>query len=166
MSRADMPLAFITSATTRNIRITTSSVPPERPIAVWVVRKGKSGSAPNGIEARGPRKSIVARIPTMESMKTIGVPARVRATKITPSGTSWDDPDGQQPAADRPQRRRRSRAPPDQAGDAVAGPGAPRPASRAAHPRAHRRQVVQGDEVVADGHRGDRVEPRAAPSER
>ena len=31
-------------------------------------------------------------IPTIESMKTIGVPARVRATKITPRATSADAP--------------------------------------------------------------------------
>ena len=41
-----MPLAFITSATMRNIRMTMSSVAPERPIVVWVVRNGNSGSAP------------------------------------------------------------------------------------------------------------------------
>ena len=39
-----MPLAFITSAMTRNIRITSSSPPPVRPIADWVVEKGTSGS--------------------------------------------------------------------------------------------------------------------------
>jgi hypothetical protein len=41
--RSDMPLAFITSATTRNIRITSSSLPP-KPIVAWVVVNGTSGS--------------------------------------------------------------------------------------------------------------------------
>jgi hypothetical protein len=36
--RPDMPLPFITSATTRNIRITNSSPEPDRPIAVWLVK--------------------------------------------------------------------------------------------------------------------------------
>ena len=35
-----MPLAFITSATIRNIRIVSSSSPPDRPIVNWVVEKG------------------------------------------------------------------------------------------------------------------------------
>ena len=39
-----MPLAFITSATIRNIRITSSSLPPDRPIADWLVKKGRIGS--------------------------------------------------------------------------------------------------------------------------
>ena len=39
-----MPLAFIISAVTRNIRITISSLPPVSPIADWVVEKGTSGS--------------------------------------------------------------------------------------------------------------------------
>ena len=38
-------------------------------------------------------------IPTIESMKTTGVPARVRATKITPSATSSDAPIASSPAA-------------------------------------------------------------------
>ena len=42
--RADMPLALRTSAVTRNIRITSSSSPPVRPIVDWVVLKGTRGS--------------------------------------------------------------------------------------------------------------------------
>jgi hypothetical protein len=43
ISRSDMPLAFITSATTRNIRITRNSGVP-KPIVAWVVVNGTSGS--------------------------------------------------------------------------------------------------------------------------
>ena len=38
-------------------------------------------------------------MPTIESMKTTGVPARVRATKITPRATSSDAPIASSPAA-------------------------------------------------------------------
>ena len=36
-------------------------------------------------------------IPTIESMKTIGIPARVRATKITPRATSSAAPASSRP---------------------------------------------------------------------
>ena len=87
ISRSDMPLAFMTSAVTRNIRITISSLPLFRPIADWLVEKGTSGSGRG--QNSSPRKlGRNARIPTTDSMKTIGIPASVRATKITASAIS------------------------------------------------------------------------------
>ena len=108
-------------------------------------------------------------IPTIDSMKMIGVPASVSATKITPRATSSDAPaceqaEDRQPdrAADRRRARERRQAQAQR----------PAPVGREARgARGHRGQVVQADEVVADRHRDDRVEPghlqrgRSAPAE-
>ena len=94
--RTDIPLALIASATTRNIRITSSSSPLVRPIADWVVLKGTSASAV-GKNSRPKKLGRKAMIPTIESMKTIGVPARVRATKITPRAISVAAPTSSRP---------------------------------------------------------------------
>lgn len=105
ISRTDMPLAFMTSAVTRNIRITISSLPLLRPIADWEVEKGTSGSGRG--QNSSPRKlGRNAMIPTTDSMKTIGIPASVRATKITARATRG----GPRPPAAR-------RRPPDDGGD-------------------------------------------------
>ena len=68
----------------------------------------------------------------MESMKMIGVPARVRATKITPSTTSWVTP-----AARSPQQTAHSTAPiarpPARPAMPSIAPARPRAASRAAY---------------------------------
>ena len=96
-------------------------------------------------------------IPTTESMKTTGIPARVSATKITPSGISSWTPASSRTGDERPDRR------PDRDGPGQGEDGhADAPdATRGEPGRAgqHRRQVVQGDEVVPHRHRDDRVEP-------
>ena len=42
--RIDMPLLLSTSATIRNIRITSSSLPPDRPMVNWETEKGTNAS--------------------------------------------------------------------------------------------------------------------------
>ena len=93
-----MPLAFRTSAVTRNIRITISSVPLVRPIVDWVVLKGTSGLG-LGKNSRPRKLGRKAMMPTIESMKMIGMPASVSATKITPSATISDAPTASRTAA-------------------------------------------------------------------
>ena len=70
-------------------------------------------------------------IPTIESMNTIGVPARVSATKITPRAIS-----SAAPAASRPAAIAQTAAPianpPTRARAATRSPARPWPASRVA----------------------------------
>ena len=135
--------------------MTISSEPPVSPIDVWVVRKGKSGSFPTSGRTQ-PRKFIVEMIPTIESMKTIGFPASVRATKITPSATSLEAPSGQDAVADGPHHG----ADGDRADERLGGVAQDdAPASHdARRPHDERLRVVQGDEVVPHGHGRDGVE--------
>ena len=123
-----MPLAFMTSAVTRNIRITISSLPLLRPIADWVVEKGTSGSGRG--QNSSPRKlGRNAMIPTTDSMKTIGIPASVRATKITASAISGWAPAASSPATT-PQTTAAITAPPEQRQrPRVRAPGAARPSA-------------------------------------
>ena len=70
-------------------------------------------------------------MPTIESMKTIGMPASVRATKITPSATSSDAPISSSPAA-APQTTAPIARPPAPATNAARSPWRPWAASRVA----------------------------------
>ena len=125
-----MPLAFRTSAVTRNIRITISSGPLVRPITDWVVLKGTSGFGLG--KNSSPRKlGRKAMIPTIKSMKMIGVPASVSATKITPSAMIQDAPTASRTAAS-PQTTAPMTRAPARAPSAWRTPRRPSPASRAA----------------------------------
>ena len=125
-----MPLAFSTSAVTRNIRITISSGPLVRPITDWVVLKGTSGFGLG--KNSSPRKlGRKAMMPTIESMKTIGVPASVSATKITPSATSSEAPTASSRATS-PQTTAPMAAAPARAAAARPTPRRPSVARRAA----------------------------------
>ena len=135
---------------------------PTGPSSNWVVREGDWGSRTG--RTRGRRSwAAIATIPTIESMKTIGVPARVRATKRTPSANS-----GVAPASSSAQIVSHTAAPmtaaPASARRHQAAPA--RRSAAAAPPRRPPGGVVEGDEVVADRHRHDRVEPRDPESRR
>ena len=97
-------------------------------------------------------------MPTIDSMKMIGMPASVSATKITPNAMIQDAPTASRTAAS-PQTTAPMTSAPARAPSACAD-AAPALCRQPGRPGGHRRQVVQGDEVVADRHRDDRVEPR------
>jgi hypothetical protein len=68
--------------------MTISSPPDDRPMALWVWRNGNRGSAPELGKKSSHRNEVAPRIPISESMNTMGMPARLSATKTIASGTS------------------------------------------------------------------------------